>query len=263
MQWGVQVDTIKRDSQTVPVYELLRFVVSYKLFNASLEKLTKSLPQSKFGILEVVLNETPSDHFDLLKQKGYYPYSYMSNQTKFSEDSFPPIEAWKKSLNGTTIKQNEWNHANRMWNLLGFKTMQDYYDAYLNLNCALLACCSEYCRKISFKTYKLDVVQFSTAPNMAKDSALLITKALEIRSIFGAHHCTLIPTVYCIKSRRLTSMPTWQRRKKFVENSIFQTIRTIIRSTPMLTTAEFSSSKMNLLVTTSRILHAWSPKCIQ
>ena len=30
--------------------------------------------------------------------------------------------------------------------------------------------------------------------------------------IFGAHLCTLIPTAYCIKSRRLTSMPTWQRR---------------------------------------------------
>ena len=57
--------------------------------------------------------------------------------------------------------------------------------------------------------------------------------------IFGAHSCTLIPRVYCIKLRRLTSMPTWQRRKKFVQNSIFQTIRTIIHSAPMLTTAEF------------------------
>ena len=59
--------------------------------------------------------------------------------------------------------------------------------------------------------------------------------------IFDAHSCTLIPTVYCIKLRRLPSMPTWQRRKKFVHNSIFQTNRTIIRSTLMLTTADFSS----------------------
>ena len=74
--------------------------------------------------------------------------------------------------------------------------------------------------------------------------------------LFGAHSCTLIPTVYCIKLRRLTSMPTWQRRKKFVQNSILQTIRTIIRSTPILNTAEFSSSRMNWLVTTSRNLYA-------
>ena len=69
MQLGVQVDTIKRDGQTVPVYEFLRFVDSYKFFNASLEKLNETLPQSEFGILEVMFNETPSDHFDLLKQK--------------------------------------------------------------------------------------------------------------------------------------------------------------------------------------------------
>ena len=75
MQLGVQVDTMKRDGQIVPVYEFLRFVDSYKLFNASLEKLTETLPQSESGILEVMFNESPSDHFDLLKQKGYYPYS--------------------------------------------------------------------------------------------------------------------------------------------------------------------------------------------
>ena len=103
----------------------------------------------------------------------------MSNWTKFSEDSLPPKKALKDSLDGTTIKQNEWNHANRnrMWNLVGCKTMQDYHDAYLKLDCALLACCSEYCRKISFKTYKLDVVQFFIAPNIAKDAALGINKA--------------------------------------------------------------------------------------
>ena len=57
------------------------------------------------------------------------------------------------------------------------KTMQDYGDAYLKLDCALLACYSEICRKISFKTYRLGVVQFFTAPYMAKDAAIRITKA--------------------------------------------------------------------------------------
>ena len=55
--------------------------------------------------------------------------------------------------------------------------MQDYHDSYLKLDVALLACCSEYCREISFQTYRLDVAQFFTAPNMAKDAALRITKA--------------------------------------------------------------------------------------
>ena len=78
-----------------------------------------------------------------------------------------------------------------MWNLLGCKTMQDYHDAYLKLDCALLACCSEYCRKISFKTYKLDVVQFFTAPNIAKDAALRITKA-EVQLFTEREHLDMI-----------------------------------------------------------------------
>ena len=82
-----------------------------------------------------------------------------------------------------------------MWNLPGCKTMQDYHDAYLKLDCALLACCSEYCRKISFKTYKLDVVLFFTAPNMAKDAALRITKA-EVQLFTEWEHLDMIePTI--------------------------------------------------------------------
>ena len=55
--------------------------------------------------------------------------------------------------------------------------MQDYHDCYLKLDVALLACCSEDCRKLSYQTYRLDVAQFFTAPNMAKEAALRITKA--------------------------------------------------------------------------------------
>ena len=54
---------------------------------------------------------------------------------------------------------------------------KDYQDCYLKLDVAFLACCSEYCRKLSYQTYRLDVVQIFTAPNMAKAAALRSTKA--------------------------------------------------------------------------------------
>ena len=40
------------------------------------------------------------------------------------------------------------SHANQMWKLLGCKSLQDYHDAYLKLDCALLAC--EFHRELSF-----------------------------------------------------------------------------------------------------------------
>ena len=97
----------------------------------------------------------------------------------------------EKLLSGTTITQNVWNQANRMRNFLGCETKQDYHDAYLKLDCALLACCSEYCRKICFETYKLDVLQFFTAPNIAKDAAFRITKA-EIQLFIEREHLDMI-----------------------------------------------------------------------
>ena len=69
-----------------------------------------------------------------------------------------------------------WKKQN-MWEIFECRTMQDYNDCYLKLDVALLACWSAHCRKLSYQTYRLDVAQFFTAPNMAKDAALRITKA--------------------------------------------------------------------------------------
>ena len=180
MMLGVQVDRVERaDKKVVPVYEYLRFVDSYKLFNGSLEKLVESLPESEFGIMESMFAHIPAPDRQLLKQKGYYPYSYMSDRSKFAERELPALSKWTNSLeNGKiSINESELDKAKKMWQLLNCETMQDYHDSYLKLDVALLACCSEYCRKISFQTYRLDVAQFFTAPNMAKDAALRITKA--------------------------------------------------------------------------------------
>ena len=119
-----------------------------------------------------------SEHY-LLKQKGYYPYSYMSDRSKFADQELPPLEMWKNTLdNGKiSISSQELEKAKHMWEIFECRTMQDYHDCYLKLDVALLACCSEYCRKLSHETYRLDVAQFFTAPNMARDAALRITKA--------------------------------------------------------------------------------------
>ena len=103
----------------------------------------------------------------------------------------PSVEEWKNSQGGSPIQQKASNHANRMWNWLRCKTLHDYHDAYLKLDCALLACCSEYCRNFSFKTYKLYVIQFFTAPNKAKDAALRITKA-EVQLFTEREHLDMI-----------------------------------------------------------------------
>ena len=79
----------------------------------------------------------PNAH--LLKQKGFYPYSNVCDRTKFSEERLPTLSEWRNTLDGGKLAVSEKNlsHANQMWNLLGCKTLQDYHDAYLKLDCAL------------------------------------------------------------------------------------------------------------------------------
>ena len=124
MTFGVLIDTITtQEGRTQKIYEYLRFIDSYKMMNSSLEKLVEILPDTQFDAL-------------LLQQKGYYPYSYVCDRTKFSEQSLPRLSEWRNTLEGGKLAVSDENlgHANQMWKLLGCKTLQDYHDAYLKLD---------------------------------------------------------------------------------------------------------------------------------
>ena len=85
----------------------------------------------------------------------------------------------KKTLgNGKiAISSKELKKTNKMRQMFKCGTMQDYHYCYLKLDLVLLLCCSEYCRKLSYQTNRLDVVQVFSAPNMAKDPAFRTKKA--------------------------------------------------------------------------------------
>ena len=191
---GVIVGTFKTaNKKLVPVCVYLRFADSYKLFSGSLEKLVETLPDSEIAIIESMFTDIPHIKHHLLKQKGYYPYSYMSDRLKLADQELPLPEIWNNTLdNGKiSISSQELEKAKHMWEIFKCRTMQHYHDCCLKLDVALLACCSEYCQKLSYQTYKLDVAQFFTAPNMAKDAALRITKA-RVELIMAREHLHMI-----------------------------------------------------------------------
>ena len=194
VNFGVLVETITLDDgKVIKKYENLRFIDSFKMMNSSLEKLVDILPRDRFGILASVFPNLSSTELKLLQQKGYYPYSYVSGREKFSEKSLPPLNEWRNTLEGNavTITQENLNHAKTMWNTLNCQTLQDYHDAYLKTDCALLACVCEFHRELSFSTYKLDCMHFYTLPNMAKEASLRICKA-EVELLTEREHLDMI-----------------------------------------------------------------------
>ena len=138
------------------------------------------LPDTHLDIMKAMFPSVSESTEHLLKEKGYYPYSYVIDRTKFSEECLPPLSEWLNTLEGGKLDVSPKNlsenlsHANQMWKLLGCKSLQDYHDAYLKLDCALLAC--EFHRELSFLIYKLDCMHFSS-PNMAKEVSLKVCKA--------------------------------------------------------------------------------------
>ena len=180
MTFGVLIDTfVNEKGTTVKVYEYLRFIDSFKMMNSSLEKLVEIFLENQFEIMKTMFATVSGENFQLLKQKGYYPYSYMSSRAKFSDAQLPPLGNWGNTLDGGNVNITESNlaHASRMWENLGCGTLQDYHDAHLKLDCALLACVCELHRELSFTTYKLDCMHFFTLPNMAEEASVRIFKA--------------------------------------------------------------------------------------
>ena len=66
--------------------------------NSSFEQIVKNLPIDKFGLLENFIKAPTKADIDLLKRKGFYPYSYISKLEKFNKICLPPLEKWTNSL---------------------------------------------------------------------------------------------------------------------------------------------------------------------
>ena len=92
--------------------------------NSSLEKLIEILPDTHFDIKKAMFPSVSESNAHLLKQKGYYPYSYVCDRTKFYEQSLPSLSEWRNTLEGGKLAVSEENlgHANQIWQLLGCKT---------------------------------------------------------------------------------------------------------------------------------------------
>ena len=214
MTFGVLIDIfVNEKGTTVKVYEYLRFIDSFKMMNSSLEKLEEVFPENQFEIMKSLIPTVSDENIQLLKQKGYYPYSNMSSRTKFSDTQLLPLEKWGNTLDGGNVKIIDSNlaHANRLWEIFCSRTLQDYHDAYLIIDCWLLTWFCEFHRELSFTTYKLDCMHFFTLLKMAREASLRIFKA-NVEILTEGEHLDMIEPAFrggvtsVYKNRRLIAI---------------------------------------------------------
>ncbi|UYV63085.1 hypothetical protein LAZ67_2003089 [Cordylochernes scorpioides] len=103
------------------------FLDSFQFLSASLNTLSSNLPQDGFkGLSQCFPYQT-----DLLHRKGVYPYEYMTDSSKFSETSLPPIEYFSSKLLNESCSNESYAFAQQVWEELNCTTLGDYHDIYL------------------------------------------------------------------------------------------------------------------------------------
>ena len=112
--------------------------------------------------------------FRLMRRKGKYPYEYMDSWKKFEQTSLPPKDAFFSRLNMKGISDQDYEHAQQVWNTMEKKTPGCYHNTYLVTDVLVLVDVFGTFRNPCFKNYKLDPAHFYTAPGLAWQALLKI-----------------------------------------------------------------------------------------
>ena len=113
----------------------LKFIDSFQFMSQSLDKLSSNLPKDKFIYTE---SETDGD-LELMKKKGVYPYDYLDSFSRFNENQLPKREEFYSILNDTDISEDDYKHAQEVWDAFKIRNLGEYHDLYLKTDVLLFA----------------------------------------------------------------------------------------------------------------------------
>ena len=116
------------------------------------------------------------DKMYLMMRKGVFPYDWFDSIDKLNETQLPPKDAFYSELNDEEITEDNYKHAKKVWKTFNMKTIREYHDLYLMSDVLLLADVFENFRDVCIENYGLDPAWYYTAPGLAWDAALKLTK---------------------------------------------------------------------------------------
>ena len=121
----------------------LTFLDSFQFMSSSLEKPVSNLPRKS---LKYTSQRFKGTKLDLMVRKGVYPYDYMDSFDKFNE-KLPTKEEFYSILNDEHISDEDYKHAQDVWNTFSINNMGEYHHLYLQSDILLLADVFENFRK--------------------------------------------------------------------------------------------------------------------
>ena len=104
----------------------LSFIDSLNFLQGSLDSLVRATPKEALKMTSSI-----SQGSDLLYKKGIYPYEYMDSWERFTETRLPEKESFYSKLNDENITDEEYAHAQTVWEAFECETLGDYHDLYV------------------------------------------------------------------------------------------------------------------------------------
>ena len=171
----LNINTIPNNMEKYMAFMLgnhLTFIDSFQFMSSSLDKLVSNLPKDD---LIYTSKAFKGRRLDLMSQKGVYPCDFMDSFEKFNQTELPNKDQFDSILNDQHITDDEYDHANKVWNIFMIKTMGEYHDLYLVSDILLLTDAFENFRKTCMQYYKLDPCHYFTSPGLSWDAMLKMT----------------------------------------------------------------------------------------
>ena len=149
----------------------LTFIDSFQFMSSSLDKLVSNLPRKSFKYTSQLYK---GKELDLMTRKGVYSYDFMDSFEKFNT-GLPAKENFYSIMNDEHITDDNYKHAQTVWDTFRLDNMGEYHDLYLKTDVLLLADVFENFRKTCIEYYKLDPCHYFTSPGLSWDAMLKMT----------------------------------------------------------------------------------------
>ena len=106
-------------------YQLV-FLDCYRFLSNSLEKIIEGIPKEELKITKEHFKD--EEQFELISQKGVYPYEYIDSIKRLKESKLPEYEYFYSRLRNSNVTKEEYERAKKVWEEFNCNTFRDYHD---------------------------------------------------------------------------------------------------------------------------------------
>ena len=139
-KFNMNVNVIPNNTEKYMAFMLgkhLLFIDSFQYMASSLHRLVNNLPTDGFKYTSELFKN--KEEFKFMTKKVVYPYDYMDSFDKFNKTELPSKEDFYSLLIDEHISDEQYKHAQLVWDVFDMKNMGDYHDLYLYGDILLLA----------------------------------------------------------------------------------------------------------------------------